>query len=611
MTTPEVIVTASAFDFQRDLGRYWRHARRMGEITLTQQGWVYKASFRTMLAALNQSDAPADEQHNGRLWFMRRLLVAMRELSGSNLDHTLRINPNGKLLGLPMAQRIRWTFDMWRDSGAWNELGRLPSAASGIDPRRDAPLALGKARHTVLRAMSRLANANSAPAEWQDPLDLIGHLKRNEYQFLFERRHRSTYGGLYTSPYYGPNNPYGLTFTDVKDEASGWKLIEHGFIVNALTGPLHWMGLVELGYTQTDPTPSPSPKGEGQRGGVGENAPPTAYRLTEVGAWLLGIGPEPAFVESGGKVIVQPNFTILALEPISDTVLNDLDHFAEVQGGERAIAYQLTRESLYQGQQSGWDAARVMQFLEAHQGAPVPTNIRRTLEEWESAHRRITFHRNACVVQFADDAAQDESAPALAPFQPHALGGRFELIAGRDASEVLSALREAGWVPTLHPANHSDSEGVLRASDDGQITFTQPAPSIYALGKLAAFALTPNPSPSGRGEKITPDSIRVAMSAGMPLDQLLATLAELHTGPIPEALEHKIRAWASFYGSATLQSVVLLELSSLDVLTNLLNDPEVGPHLTPVEGAVTPTAIVDSTRVDDVRRMLTERGIAV
>jgi len=110
---------------------------------------------------------------------------------------------------------------------------------------------------------------------------------------------------------------------------------------------------------------------------------------------------------------------------------------------------------------------------------------------------------------------------------------------------------------------------------------------------------------------ITPASIRAAMSAGMPLDQLLATLAELHAGPIPEALEHKIRAWASFYGTATLQSVVLLELSSLDVLTNLLNDPEVGPHLTPVEGALTPTAIVDSARADDVRRMLTERGISV
>jgi hypothetical protein len=600
-----LILSASAFDFQRDLGRYWRHARRMGEITLTQQGWVYKASFRTMLAALNQSEAPADEQHNGRLWFMRRLLVAMRELSGSNLDHTLRINPSGKLLGLPMAQRIRWTFDTWRDSGAWNELGRLPSVASGIDPRRDAPLALGKARHVVLRAMSRLAN--SAPDEWQDPLDLIGQLKRNEYQFLFERRHRSTYGGLYTSPYYGPNNPYGLTFLDVKDEASGWKLIEHGFVINVLTGPLHWLGLVELGYDHE------TGKTNGQRG---ENAPPAAYRLTEAGAWLLGIGPEPAFVESGGKVIVQPNFTILALEPISDAVLNDLDHFAEVQGGERAIAYQLTRESLYQGQQSGWDAARVMQFLEAHQGAPVPTNIRRTLEEWESAHRRITFHRNVCVVQFADAVARDESAPALAPFQPHALGGRFELIAGRDASEVLSALREAGWVPTLHPANHSDSEGVLRASDDGQITFTQPAPSIYALGKLEVFAQSPSPrGGEGRGEGgavcITPASIRAAMSAGMPLDQLLATLAELHAGPIPEALEHKIRAWASFYGTATLQSVVLLELSSLDVLTNLLNDPEVGPHLTPVEGALTPTAIVDSARADDVRRMLTERGISV
>jgi hypothetical protein len=558
--------------------------------------------------ALNLTTAPADEQHAGRLWFMRRLLTAMRELTGTNLDHALHANPNGRLPGLPMAQRIKWTFDTWRDSGAWNELLRLPApaSASGLDPRRDAPLALGKARHMLLHTLGRVAA--SAPSGWSDPLTLIQQLKRNEYQFLFERRHRNNYGGLYTSPYYGPNNPYGATFNTVKDEASGWDRVEHQFVIHVLTGPLHWMGLVDLRYAQ-----------DSERG---ENAAPDAYRLTESGAWLLGVGREPVFAEGGGKVIVQPNFTVLALEPISDAVLNELDQFAELQGGERAIAYQLTRESLYRGQQSNWDAARVTRFLETHQGAPIPTNVQRSLEEWESSHRRITFHRDTCMVQFADNGARDESAPALARFQPHQLGGRFELIGQASAGEVITALREAGWVPVVQSSNRAEGDGAVRASEDGEVIFVQPTPSIYTLGKLAAIAELPSPaspaslngtSPTSPREIgngiISPNSVRAAMSAGMPLDQLLATLAELHSGPVPEGLEQRIRAWASFYGTATLQPVMLLELSSLEVLTNLLNDREVGPHLRPIEGALTPTAVVAVELASEIKRMLSERGI--
>ena len=107
---PNTTVSASAFDFQRDLGRYWRHVRKTGGLTLTQQGWVYKSNFKALLAALNMADSPNDEAQNGKLWFMRRLLTAMHEFTGNNFDHELQVSPTGKLLNLPMAQRVRWAL---------------------------------------------------------------------------------------------------------------------------------------------------------------------------------------------------------------------------------------------------------------------------------------------------------------------------------------------------------------------------------------------------------------------------------------------------------------------------------------------------------------------
>lgn len=594
---PEVIVTASAFDFQRDLGRYWRHVRRQGELSLTQQGWIYKSGFRSLLAALNVAESPADEQHNGRLWFMRRLLNTMHELSGTNFDHILRVNPVSKLLGMSMPQRVKWCFDIWRDSGAWNELVRLPLPFTGVDMRRESPPALGKARLALLRALTKLSAGHID--EWLSPINLVVTMKRNDYPFLFERRHRNNYGGLYTSPYYGPNNPFGITFSNVKDEASGWDAVEAGFILNLLTGPLHWLGLVELGY---------SPKAE-----RGENSMPQAYRLTDAGAWLLGLQPQPPFDENGGKLIVQPNFAVLALEPISDMVLNDLDQFADSQGGERVITYQLTRESLYHGQQAGWDAERVLSFLEQHQNAPVAMNVRRSLEEWEQSHRRITFHRNKVLVQFADAEAQSEAGVTLKAFKLRKLGERFGLIDGHGAGEVVTALRDAGWVPTLQMADETSCEAVLRATEDGEVIFTQPAPSVFALGRLAQFTegASPSGSDSEGGTRITAGSVRNAMSAGLTLDQLLATLAELHSGPAPEALVDKIRAWATYFGTGKMQRVVLLELSSLEVLSNLMNDKQVGKYLTPIDGSLMPLAVVDADHADAVKQMLIERGISI
>jgi len=258
--------------------------------------------------------------------------------------------------------------------------------------------------------------------------------------------------------------------------------------------------------------------------------------------------------------------------------------------------------------------ADVLAFLEQHQNAPIAMNVRRSLEEWEQSHRRITFHRNKVLVQFADDEAQAESNNALKQFKPHKLSECYELIHAYGAGEVVTALRDAGWVPTLQMAGDISGEAMLRATDDGEVMFTQPAPSVYALGRLEQFAESPSPTGRGGGEggtRITANSVRNAMNAGLSLDQLLATVAELHSGPAPEALVEKIRAWATFFGTGKMQHAVLLELSSLDVLSNLMNDKQVGKYLTPIEGSLMPMAIVDADHADAVRQMLIERGISI
>src|SRR4029453_10634079 len=235
-------------------------------------------NYRSFLTALNApADAPGDEASNPRLWFMRRLLTAMNELIYTETG--IRANPDGELLTMPMAQRVRLSFDAWCDTGAWNELNRVATEHQGYDYRRDAPPELTKARGVVLRLMARqITNAIAAQSpghhmtsptgssaeswreRWLSTSALIDLIKRNEYQFLFPRRqryHDFTGGvGYYNTPYYSTNNPYGMTFPSVRDERHGWDVVERPFIFNILTGPLYWLGLVELGYGKGEPAGS-------------------------------------------------------------------------------------------------------------------------------------------------------------------------------------------------------------------------------------------------------------------------------------------------------------------------------------------------------------------
>jgi Helicase conserved C-terminal domain len=588
MDSPAHILPASAFDFQRDLSRYWRYVRKQGELALTSQGWVYKNSFKGLLGALNVPGTllANEEQTNGRLWFMRRVLLHMRELAGDNFASEIRVAPTSKLLSMPMAARIKWTFEVWRDGGIWNELIRLPGQNPGYDHRRESPAGVAKSRGVVLRTLAQLTLAE--PRAWQSLSQLVAHLKKNEYQFLFERKRGYGFGGMYNSPYYGSNNPYGMSFNVARDEASGWDVVERAFVIHLLTGPLHWMGLVDLGYNAGEQT--------------GENNTPLAWRLTEAGAWLTGLREAPQFVETGGRVVVQPNFNVLAMEPISDSVLIDLDHFADSLGGDRAITYEITRETLYRGQQAGWGAERVIAFLEKHQGASIPSNVKRTLEEWEQSHRKITFHRRKLTVQFADDDAEAQALLALTPFKPHSLDERFQILDAGDLDKVTASLRDAGWMPTVQPSGAAGVENSIRADDDGTLTFTQPAPSVQTLGRLAQFAET---SPY----RLTAASVRTAMNRGLEVEQVLALMADMHAGPLPEALEKQVRRWAGFFGNATIRQVVLLELSNHEVLANLANDEEIGRYIRAIEGSTRPLALVDAEHAGLVQRVLDERGV--
>jgi hypothetical protein len=601
MPTIDIQVEASARTFQRDLYLYWSYVRDHS-LDLTQPGYVYKRDLKKVNETLllqGDMGTGMGEKENPRLHFMRLLLQQMDLLKVRRGGSTVSAVQVSALWSDAPLARVQKAFQTWREQIFWNELCYLPDVKvqSWYTPDL-SPIVT--ARKKVLDHLAKLP-----VGEWVALERLIHRLRMLDYEFLFSREvpaQRRYYGyGYYSSdydtPYSAYRNPLGWHFSPITDEAQGWEVVEAQFVRNIVTGPLHWLGLVDVGYA-------------GQVDKDGAPLKPEAYRLTDIGTWLLGLGDAPGVPVAEGQVVVQPNFQIFALDPISDHILANLDQFAERVSAERAIEYKLTRQSLYAGQQKGWTARRVIEYLEEKGDAPLPQNVARTLEEWEALHRRIVIHRRVALAQTAtpEVMATLMADKALAAHLGRRLTPTLALLKPSQGavSRLERQLQKTGLPParTTHP-----SEGrrpCFTLADDGRLIFAHKVPSIFLFATLGHFI----ERGTDRHWRLTPLGVQQALNRGLTVDDMLKELTDLHRGPLPPWAVKAVKAWGKYYGDARLEALTLIQFRDAAALRELLDDPGLSPYLRPFI-ADHGLARVDPAHLDEIRPLLAERGIEI
>lgn len=588
---PTTVREGSARAFQRDLYLYWSYVRRQ-PLSLTAKGEPRKAQLKevnaTLLTRVELGKGETEADHP-RLWFVRGLLGALGLLETQG--DTVTASSSTDFFALGAAARVKRSFEAWRDGGFWNDLLLLPP---GLMARSAAAQGADKGLLAARRLVLEYAGTQPDGEAWSDLQRLIGLVRSTDYEFLISRKPLSPYD---YSPYYGLVYPYssygnrfGVEFRGIESEDDGWDKVEANFIRGVIAGPLHWMGLVDLGW-------------EGEAG----TTPPNAYRLTPLGRWVLAGGPEPAIPAEGGRVIVQPNMHIVALDPVVDATLVTLDRFAERLSAERAVEYRLTRASVYAGQQHGWDAGRIRAFLREQTGAELPGNVARTLEEWQAQHERLVLYPRV-VLAHGVPAALD--ALAAHPQAPQLVAARLApnlaRLVGRAALPgVIQALGEGGVLPVI-TAPGAPAPNSVQASESGALRLVARQPSLYLHGHLAAFA-----DPAGDDAyTISAATVQRAVRAGLTAPQIVERLAAVHQGPVPERLARRIRAWARHYGAAALEPLTLLQLRDAATLNELLADPEISALLQPFKpGAGKALARVKPDEVEKLRALLEERGV--
>lgn len=143
-----------------------------------------------------------------------------------------------------------------------------------------------------------------------------------------------------------------------------WQDVEGAFLRYFISGPLHWLGLVDL-----------AAPAEGQ--------PAAAFRLSEFAQALLQ-GEAPSRPAAAGTTLhISARGKIFAPKGCSLALRYQISRFCDwIQAGPDGYTYRLTPHSLKRAEAQGLTARHLLALLKK-QAAPLPPNLQKALARWE------------------------------------------------------------------------------------------------------------------------------------------------------------------------------------------------------------------------------------
>ena len=588
---------------QRALYLYWSLvAGARDGLPLVHSRLLSRTALRQVLDGLASvskfwSDLAPEQIHTENdipfLLFLRLLLMRLDLLV--ERQGTLHAAPAHSFFSLPLVERAWRCFRLWLETPFWNELAFIPNvlAQPGAAPLEPAHEEAVRSRQVIVKHVLR-----SASGDWHALPAFIARMKLHATYLLFPRQY-----GLRAERYSVGSNPYGWNFRLRRGwltHREGWHMVEGGFIRALVTGPLFWLGIVELDLAEH----------------------PDAFRLAQ-GAGLVS-GQQPPVPEeiTWGRLIVQPNFDLIALAPVSEALLISLDRFAERVRLEHIAQYHLSKASVTRAIQLGLTAETMQEILERAAGGAIPQNVQYSLGEWERQARRIEIWRSAALLEVDDPALLDElcADPAARVWVLRRLAPTLAEVSREHLADLQDLLWQREYLPAISSAARHQNllvgaplpthEPQWRLASDGLLEPCYSLAHLYLATELERF--TELDEATG-WRRITPDSLRQALDAGLALDGIIRFLQHYCAGGIPGSLLIRLKLWGSGYAShpdLRVESAPLLSLSP-QALGDILADEEIGPLLgTPIPEDKR-LVRVPREHLERVIELLRERGFEV
>jgi hypothetical protein len=313
------------------------------------------------------------------------------------------LSPNARRwLEAPRGEQVRLLAVAWRESTLYNELHFLPGLiveSAENDPRL--------ARQVILRALEALP-----PDSWWLVEQVIAEIKEVEPDFQRP-------GGDYESWYIrtSESGEYLMGF-------GTWDDVNGAMLRFILTGPLHWLGLADLG----------------------RYAGQTLGHLNAYGRALISGGEWPSPPEAGETVALRPDGIAEVSRKLSRYDRFQLARFTEWLGIEPAYRYRISPRGLRRAGAQGIQAEHIRSFLARTTKASLPQTVETLLERWDQAAEAEASIERLSVLRMTSSGALDAvlNEPALRRYLGARLGPEAVIVRPGQTAALLQALAERG-----------------------------------------------------------------------------------------------------------------------------------------------------------------------
>ena len=416
-----------------------------------------------VLAAVRETPIRLDAAGQGRAADAARLRESLLLSDPVRFDLLLALargrgwlKPDRDRLVLDVAATTAWLrathweqmsslFTAWRESRdpLWNDLRSVPSLRAEGAWRNDPSLA----RRALLDPLRSLQGS-----AWYALADLVAWLKAHVPDFQ------------------RPDGNFTLWY--LRDAETGrylsgfesWDDVEGRLIRFLATGPLFWLGAVELGISDCGLRNPAARDASSPKSAIRNPQSEMVFRLTPFGtAWL--VGRMPAEPPRPAALTLADDFTVTAplllplldrfrllrfTEPVAAPTSEVSTDFGNLPGVPNVTRHRITRGSLARARAAGVRGQAILDFLRRAAYGRVPPRVEAALMRFDQHGGAVRITRGA--VLRVDDASILSALRAdavIAPLLGDLLSAQAVVVREADLPRLLKALEELGYAAKI------------------------------------------------------------------------------------------------------------------------------------------------------------------
>jgi hypothetical protein len=371
---------------------------------------------RQAINALCVSPVPAaNVADDDRLALVAHLTCAAKLIITTQGRLVLNPNPARSWLQTTPGHRLLTLQTAWRDDPGWNDLWHVPSLKPQPTGWKNDPVLT---RHKVLNFLARCR-----PGDWYRLDEFTAAIKSSDPDFQRP-------DGDYTTWYiHGLNGQPLMGFEH-------WDEVEGALLRYLVSGPLHWLGITDLGLDG------------------GDFGHPTTFRLAEAGLSLLKLAAPPAAEPLPSEPVSVPSLAVrddLTLRMSADASLYDrfqVARFADFLEREPdRISYRISLASLARARRQGITSEQVNAFLVRVSGGHVSSKVLDDLRAWQDRGGTVRLEQSTVLrVDHPETLKALRRHPAIGPLLGEVLGPQAVLVPRANAGQVRRWLADQGYL---------------------------------------------------------------------------------------------------------------------------------------------------------------------